>query len=143
MKWLDLPPLWLVLFLAVTWASPWSVRFSGAFGLGLLCILIAGVLTAAALFEFRRARTTPVPHMQPSTLISSGVFRFTRNPIYLADLLILLGFTLIWGRLIGVLLLPVFLWVLTTRFVEPEEARLRDAFPNEFEDYAALTRRWF
>ena len=142
LKVLDLPPLWLVACLAVAWIVPWSVPWGAAPRPGYVCLALAAILVVAALFEFRRARTTPIPHQMPSALITTGVFRFFRNPIYLADLLILLGFALIWGSLLGLLLIPVLFAVLELRFILPEEERLRKAFPDAFEAYTRQTRRW-
>ena len=118
------------------------------FRLGLLWPWHAGVLAAAALLtlgavrEFSRSRTTIIPHLDPKALITGGIFRYTRNPIYLADLLILLGLSLIWGKPLGLLLAPPFAWLLQKRFILGEEARLRAAFGEAFERYAEGTRRW-
>ena len=142
MRLLDLPPIWLLFCLFLAWISPWIVPWGGLFWSGLLPILLAVVLTVAALWEFRRARTTVIPHQQPSALITAGIFGRTRNPIYLADMLILLGFALIWGKWVGFLLLPVLFVILERRFIRPEEQRLTAAFPEDFARYMEATRRW-
>ncbi len=108
----------------------------------MVLLALAAVLTLAALVRFLAARTTFVPRRKPDALITSGVFRLTRNPIYLADLLVLAGFALFWGKALGLLLLPVLFLVLKYRFILGEEARLRAVFGPEFEAYAARTRRW-
>ena len=66
----------------------------------------------------------------------------TPNPIYLADLLLLVGLSLRWEALSGVLLTSVLALILPLRFIEGEEARLRKAFPAEAEAYFARARRW-
>lgn len=104
--------------------------------------MLAGLLMAAAMMEFARARTTIIPRQAPAALITSGIFRMSRNPIYMADLLILAGFSLIWGSVLGLALVPALAWLLQTRFIEGEEARLEDVFGSEFTDYTARTRRW-
>lgn len=142
MKWIDLPPVWLLVCLVFAWLVPWSAPWGTAFVPGFLCLFLAAGLVLSALTEFRRARTTPIPHREPSALITTGVFRFSRNPIYLADLLILLGFSLIWGSLFGLLLLPALWAILEVRFIHPEEARLHKAFQRDFEGYAKTARRW-
>ena len=142
MRMLDLPPLWLLAFLVLAWVSPWHAPWGGVFFPGLVCLALAALLTVAALLEFARARTTVIPHQMPSALIQSGVFRWTRNPIYLADVLILAGFALIWGSVLGVLLVLLLAVVLERRFIRPEEGRLQSEFGEAFEAYAASTRRW-
>jgi protein-S-isoprenylcysteine O-methyltransferase Ste14 len=142
MKFLDLPPIWLVAALILTWLSPWTWLWGPALWVGMCLLAGAAGLTGAALLEFYRVRTTVIPHLQPSALISSGIFRWTRNPIYLADVLILAGFALIWGKPAGLLLVPLLIVLLERRFIRPEEGRLRTAFGDAFERYAAKTRRW-
>lgn len=142
MRWIDLPPVWLVLALAVTWASPWTLPGGGLILPGVMLCLLAAVLVLAALVRFRRARTTFVPRSDPSALITGGVFRFTRNPIYLADGLALAGLSLIWGKPLGLILVLPFLWMIDRRFVRGEEARLRAAFGEAFDAYSKRTRRW-
>lgn len=142
MKWVDLPPVWLFLTLVLTWMSPWQLPWGAAFWPGAILLAVAAVLLAAALVEFLKARTTFIPREAPSALITSGIFRLTRNPIYLADGLILAGFALIWGKVLGLILVLPLLWLIDQRFVRGEEARLRDAFGDAFEAYARRTRRW-
>ena len=55
----------------------------------------------AAALSFLRARSTIVPHEQPAKLITGGLYRLSRNPIYLADLLLLGGLALVWGSVAG------------------------------------------
>jgi protein-S-isoprenylcysteine O-methyltransferase Ste14 len=145
MRALDYPPVWLAGFVAVAWAQQhWlPVGGPGVFrGPGTLLVLAGLALMAAAAVEFLRRRTTIVPHRAPAALITGGVYRFTRNPIYLGDALVLLGLVLRWGAWPSLILVPVFGMVITVRFIRPEEARLRAAFGAAFEDWAALTRRW-
>ena len=75
-------------------------------------------------------------------MITDGIYRFSRNPIYLADVMILLGISLIWGSLVGLLLTPALVLVLDKRFIQPEEARLTAAFGASFDDYRARVRKW-
>lgn len=142
MKFVDLPPIWLLGALILVWMSPWSLPWGPAFWPGLALLVLAAALTIAALREFMRARTTVIPHLNPDALITGGIFRWTRNPIYVADLLILVGLTLIWGKLLGLVLALPLAWLLQKRFILGEEARLRAAFGDAFEAYAAKTRRW-
>ncbi len=142
---LDYPPVWLAGFAAAAWAMAqlWPGGGGGwARPLGAGLVLTGVALTAAAAVEFRRHRTTLLPHAAPSALVTTGVYRLSRNPIYLADLLILAGLVLIWGALPALGLVPLLALVLHRRFVLPEEARLRAAFGAAFADWAARTRRW-
>ncbi|SMY07754.1 methyltransferase family protein [Flavimaricola marinus] len=140
MKWLDIPPVWLVGALILAWIDR---RGEGGFvWIGTLILMAGLVLMAAAVLQMMNARTTPVPHMQPRSLVSTGIFAISRNPIYLGDLMVLAGFCLRWGAWWSLILVPLLAWVLTRRFILPEEARLRSAFGPAFDAYAARTRRW-
>lgn len=148
MKWLDLPPVWLLAFAVVAY---WQARLLPV-GLSLahpVTMLVGGLLVGAgivlillAAMEFRKHKTTIVPHQEASSLIQSGVFSRSRNPIYLADVLILTGLALRWDAILSLVLVPILFWVLETRFVIPEENRLRRQFRAEFARYAQKTRRW-
>lgn len=143
---LDLPPLWLCLFLSVVWlmgqalAAPLFGMAGTALAGGLLALGLG--LMALALREMTRARTTFVPHRAPSRLVQSGVFRLSRNPIYLGDALVLLAGILWLDVPLALPLLPLFMLVIRERFIRDEEARLRAAFGVEFDDWATRVRRW-
>ena len=92
--------------------------------------------------EAMKARTTIIPREAPAALITGGIFRFSRNPIYLGDVLILAGVALIFGSVPGLILVPCLAWLLQERFIKGEEARLAEAFGSEFEAYMRATRRW-
>lgn len=142
MKWIDLPPVWLLGALAVAWVWRWPDAWDGSIWAGMACLAAASGLTAAAVFEFLRARTTIIPREAPAALITGGIFRFSRNPIYLADVLILAGVSLILGSVPGLILVPALAWLLQERFIRGEEARLTEAFGSEFDAYRKSTRRW-
>ncbi len=145
---LDTPPVWLILAMIVAW---WQARFA-SFGLSLASnttdllsgVLIGGgiVLIALAAMEFRKARTTIMPHQIPGHLITKGIFSKSRNPIYLGDALILVGVILRFDAVLSLLLVPVFVWWIERHFIIPEEDRMRRVFRAEFARYEQKVRRW-
>lgn len=144
-KMIDIPPVWLALFLSLALAqSVWLPLFpAGAITrVAGAALIAAGVaLLVAASLQFRRHATTIIPHHDPAAIITGGVYALSRNPIYLADALVLAGFALRWDPA-SLLLVPVFMAIITRRFIAPEEARLVRLFPTEFAAWAARTRRW-
>ncbi len=140
----DLPPVWLAVFLGLSYGAArlWPVRVPGmpAVGLGLAGLGVVLLLVAAA--QMLARRTTVHPHGQPAVLVTGGLFRLSRNPIYLADALMLAGLTLWWDGLVALPLVPVFMALIARRFIRPEEARLRAAFGVAADAYMARTRRW-
>ncbi len=146
MKHLDLPPMWLFLFVIAALALDRLLPF-GLFGVpGDVAGVVLGLLglgLSALAARRMRARGTPVmPHREASALVTDGLFRLSRNPIYLANVLILLAVLLWIDAPLGLPLVPAFMWVLTRRFIEPEETRLRRLFGEGFDRWAARTRRW-
>ena len=95
-----------------------------------------------ALVGMVRARTTFIPRRDPAALVTGGLFGITRNPIYLADVMILAGAILWWGALLALPLVPLFMVWITRRYILDEEARLRAAFGPDYEAWAARVPRW-
>lgn len=146
MRALDYPPVWLAGAVLLVWLETQMIGpllpFAPVQAAGTALLALGLALLGGAALSFWRARSTIIPHQMPGALITTGLFRLSRNPIYLGDALILVGVSLRWGAVAGLVLLPGFLWVLTKRFIEPEEDRLRAAFGPEAEAYFARTRRW-
>ncbi len=143
MKQLNMPPVWLIGFMAAAWglARLWAPLGDMLLwpGLGLVAVGIATIVWSA--LTFRRARTTIVPHQPPSALVEAGPYRLSRNPIYLADLVILAGAALIFGAPLALILLVPFREVLLRLFILPEEAVLERDLGQAYLDYKARVRR--
>ncbi|WP_245875325.1 methyltransferase family protein [Tabrizicola aquatica] len=142
---IDIPPSWLALHVLAAWVlGLLSPALFGAAGdwLGLGLVALGAALMLAAVFQMARARTTVIPRRNPSSLVTGGVFGWSRNPIYLADALILLGAILWLDAVLALPLVASFVWLIQTRFIRDEEARLTLAFGPEFDLWAARTRRW-
>ena len=148
MKWIDVPPVWLLLALVLTWwiaaLQPMSWAIGGPISDLLGGLLVGGgiVLILLAAVEMRRQQTTIVPHREADRLVTSGIFKRSRNPIYLGDTLVLAGLALRWEAPIALLLVPLFMFTITQRFIIPEENRLRAKFRADFARYCQKTRRW-
>ena len=142
-----LPPAYFLLALVATILvarlSPgWSVA-SLVFGVVGGGLLVAGLaINLVADKAFKSSGTTVKPFEESSALVTSGIFRFSRNPMYVGIVLMLVGVSLLNGSIIGVipaLLLAVFL---DRRFIRVEEKMLAEKFGDAWQTYAAQTRRW-
>ncbi|APQ15854.1 methyltransferase family protein [Maribacter hydrothermalis] len=148
---LKLPPAIVFLFFGLTMyilASFLPFGFFDFFGRILLVkILIAfGVLIAfAALFQFYIAKTIidPTKPNNASKLVVNGVFKFSRNPMYLAMLVALLAFGVFLGNAFNTLVAAAFVGYMNRFQIIPEERVLLDKFGRSFKEYCTLTRRWF
>ena len=122
-------PLWTVV--------PSPINLAGAV---LVVLGLALTLWAAGLF---RVAGTPIrPFQQSTTLVISGVYRITRNPMYLGMVLVLLGVALLLGTIAAFFPIPVFIWQIQRKFVLPEEAFLESLFGQQYLGYKARVRRW-
>lgn len=147
---LKIPPLAVVLVLgAFMWLMAWALP---EFGFDLPSrTLMAGIAAAAGFIvaawgvaAFRRAGTTVNP-MKPessSSLVSSGIYSFTRNPMYLGFLLALLAWALYLSHPAAFLVLPLYVWYMNRFQIEPEERALASLFGERFTSYASRVRRW-
>jgi len=142
------PILALVAALAMRWlahALPVAELLSGELRrLGALVAALALTLGLAAFREFRRAKTTtnPLKPGSASALVTSGVFAYSRNPMYLALLLALSGWALWLGVLTPWLMLPLFVTTLTRLQILPEERALEGLFGADYLAYRRTTARW-
>jgi protein-S-isoprenylcysteine O-methyltransferase Ste14 len=107
-------------------------------------LVIAVVIGIAAVLGFRRAKTTinPLTPQASSALVVRGIYRWTRNPMYLAMLLVLVGWACIVANWAALAMLPLFVATLNRLQIEPEERALHARFGAEFENYRRKVRRW-
>ena len=148
MRPLDYPPAWLLALGALAWAigrwDPWGLSLAGPVTDLAAGLLIGGgaVLVGVAARTMRQARTAVMPGREARALVTTGVFRWSRNPIYLGFALVLLGWILWLDAILALPLLPLFAWVIERRFIGPEEAMLERRFGAAFATWAQGTRRW-
>ena len=110
-------------------------------------IVVMGVgvlIEAVSVLAFLRARTTvtPLKPEKASTLVVGGLYRASRNPMYLGMLILLIGWALWLGNPASLLLLPMFVIYLTVFQIKPEEAALAEKFGADYDAYCRRVRRW-
>lgn len=124
-------------------ALNWQFQPAEWLYLAALASAIAGATTAAvALLTLLRHRTTFLPHRAATTLVTSGVFRLSRNPIYLAFALLHLGCGLALGSPGMLLMLAPVLYVMDRHVIAAEEAFHAQAFGEPWAAYRRRVRRW-
>ena len=106
-------------------------------------VMAAGVgLTAAGIAQVRRARTTIVPHRPVATLLTRGVYRISRNPMYTGLAIAYLGGAVLVGSWWPLLTWPLALLAVRVLVIGPEERYLTARFGQPYLDYRSHTRRW-
>ncbi|QTD47376.1 isoprenylcysteine carboxylmethyltransferase family protein [Ottowia testudinis] len=134
-----------VLARAVPSAQLWpTAAWSVPTLVGLVIAFAGGGVALAGALQFRRAGTTvnPLAPQRASALVTTGIYRFTRNPMYLGMLLVLVGWGVYLGNAAAWVALPLFVWLLNKLQIEAEERILRERFGADFERYAGQVRRW-
>ncbi len=110
--------------------------------LGIVFLLLGIVLAGWALSLFRNRRTPVYPTTTPTTLVTSGPFRFTRNPMYLGILLILIALVFLLGSLPMLVSPLLFLLVMNLYYLPFEEAKMEKLFGDSYTSYRQRVRRW-
>ncbi len=120
-------------------------QFFGRDYLILVLMGIAGLIGIISLFQFFNSKTTIDPRtpFKTTKLVTGGIYKFTRNPMYLAILLVLLAWGLWLGNAFNTLLAAGFVGYMNKFQIKPEEEALTTIFGNEFQQYCTLVRRWF
>ena len=124
-------------FAPLPFSVPAILRYSG------LALSFTGFLLGLGAFlEFRQSRTTLDPHGTSKQLVTSGIYRFTRNPIYLGFLLIVIGLPLNSGLYWGIVLAPFYILMVNRLIIQHEEAYLAKKFGKAYTSYTSRVRRW-
>lgn len=145
-----IPPvaLFVLFVVAINHLSHEFVAFSVSLPLAALvfsiCFIVAGVVGVAGVYEFRRAQTTvnPIKVDDASSVVDSGIFSYTRNPMYLGLFLLLFGFAYWQQNLLSVLFSFAFIVYMNRFQILPEERALEALFGAEYLDYKQRVRRW-
>jgi protein-S-isoprenylcysteine O-methyltransferase Ste14 len=106
-------------------------------------VLLAGLVCAGrAAGRFRRVGTPVRPFERSTVLVTEGLYRYTRNPMYLGLTLMLVGIAVLLGSFSPFLLVPIFIWWIQRQFIEREEIFLEGIFGQEYLAYKTRVRRW-
>jgi len=116
-------------------AWPWRA-------LGALPITVAVLVGFWGAVQFRRNDTTINPLEQSTALIAEGPYRYSRNPLYLSMTLILVGIWILLGSLSPAVVVPLFVWWISSRFIANEERHLEAQFGRTYLEYKTKVRRW-
>lgn len=110
---------------------------------GAVLFAVGAVIAGWGLVLFGKAKTTTVPGKLSGKLVTWGPYRFTRNPMYVGLVLAYLGEAGLLKQVWPIVLLPFTVAYINWTVIPVEEARLEEAFPNEYKQYRLQVRRWF
>ena len=109
---------------------------------GIAFIALGVSITVVAAGAFWKAGTPVVPFEKSTALVTGGLFRYSRNPMYLGMIVLLLGAGMIFGSVGSLFPIPLFAWIITTNFIRGEENFLQEIFGDEYLKYQSKVRRW-
>ena len=110
--------------------------------IGLFPLLIGVALNLIADRDFKRYQTTVKPYEESATLLTEGVYRFSRHPMYLGFVLILLGISLLLGSISPYVVVLIFAILMEIVFIRVEEEMLNETFQEEWRQYKSKVRKW-
>ena len=110
----------------------------------LIFLIIAVIIIILSMYKFRKIKTTisPLRPNKTSSLVKSGIYEYTRNPMYLGLLLMLFSIALFLKNFISFLIIPLFILFITKNQILPEEEALENIFGEEYRNYKNKVRRW-
>ena len=130
----------IVLQIILLFSFPISVDLSSLLG---LVFILSGISLVFVSFRFmRKMKTTFIPDGTPEVLISSGPFKFSRNPIYLGMLTVLVGVAFLMSSLSAIIIAFVFGIIINFTWIAHEEKKLHELFSEDWENYSSKVRRW-
>ena len=110
--------------------------------LGVLLIAIGLGVVGWPAAAFGRVGTPIKPFEDSTHLVTGGMYRVSRNPMYLGMVVVLLGIAVLFGNISPFISIPIFVWLIQKNFIRLEEAMLEKTFGDEYREYKNVVRRW-
>ena len=144
-----IPPLQVIILGFVSWwlhrhSDFGHVHFGFEYVLSRGLLLLALAIAAGSIYQFWRHNTTvnPTRLSETRSLIKSGLFSLSRNPIYVADAVVLVAWSVYLGFWPALVSVPIFMAYVTRFQIVPEERVLIQKFGDEYSEYCRRVRRW-
>ncbi len=147
---LKIPPVALLLIIALMmWGiadlfTSFSFSFFASSFVALLIAFLGVVFALLGVYQFRKQGTTVDPRIpeKSASLVTSGVYQFSRNPMYVGMLLMLVGWGIYLGNIASFIMLPVFILYMNRFQIMPEETFMAEKFGSAYQQYKKSVRRW-
>lgn len=138
------PPVIFILSLCLIYVLSNQTYSSVTLILSCLIWAICAVIAVVAILPFKQQKTTIDPRypQKTSQLITQGIYRFSRNPMYLSLIFGLVGWMVLWQSVWGILAIILAMLYLTEYQIKPEEQALKAKFGESFVLYQQQVRRW-
>lgn len=121
-----------------------SLTLFGAYWVAGVMVFAGGVLGMVSLFQFYRNGTSIDPHkpQKARSLVTGGIYQYSRNPMYLALFFLLIAYASILQNVLNLVLFPLFIWYMNRYQIIPEEEVMEEKFGDQYREYKSRVRRW-
>jgi protein-S-isoprenylcysteine O-methyltransferase Ste14 len=119
-----------------------EIKYSFYVGIFLLLLGFLILISAVRLFRIDQTTVNPLSPMQATKLVTEGVFKFSRNPMYLGMACVLASLAMFFNIIGGIVFIALFCAYITKFQIIPEEKAMSDLFSEDFDQYKQTTRRW-
>ena len=119
-----------------------EIKYSFYIGILLLVLGLAILISAVRLFRKDKTTVNPLSPEQATKLVTGGIFKFSRNPMYLGMACVLSSMAMFFNIIGGIVLIALFCAYITKFQIIPEEKAMIDLFSQDFDQYKQTTRRW-
>ena len=141
------PPIIALICIVINYLSTYlinPIKFPNIEIIGGLILFLGVATSMLATLLFRKDKTTvnPMNPEETTTLVTTGIFSITRNPMYLGLFLSISSTILFFGSWFGIIILMFFVWFITKFQIIPEEEAMEKLFGNKYDEYRQNVRRW-
>jgi protein-S-isoprenylcysteine O-methyltransferase Ste14 len=141
------PPIVTLIFGFATYLSrkifpEIEIQYSSFFGIFLLLLGFFILISAVKLFRNDKTTVNPLSPEQATKLVTNGIFKLSRNPMYLGMAVILASVAVFFNIIGGIIFMALFCLYITKFQIIPEEKAMKELFAQDFEQYMQATRRW-
>ena len=141
------PPIISLTCIVINYLSTYlinPIKFPNIEIIGILILLLGLVTAMLAIFVFKKDQTTinPINPEEATTLVTTGIFSITRNPMYLGLFFVICSTVLFFGSWLGIIILVIFVWYINKFQIIPEEQAMEKLFGKKYNEYKKNVRRW-
>ena len=140
------PPLVTMLCIGIIYLFEIQIEYShpNLKTVGIIFLILGLIIIFLAVLKFIKTKTTvdPTRPYKTSNLVISGIYKITRNPMYLGMLFLIIAYAIYNNNVIGCIIIPIFIFYINKFQIEPEEIEMRKKFGESFENYCKKVNRW-
>ena len=140
------PPIVTLLCIGIIYLFENQIEYSepDLKAVGIIFLILGLIIIFSAVLKFIKTKTTvdPTRPHKTSNLVISGIYKITRNPMYLGMLFLIMAYAIYNNNVMGCIIIPIFIFYINKFQIEPEEIEMRKKFGESFENYCKKVNRW-